>query len=140
MATDLNSVALVGRIVRDCELKESGIAIANFSIAVNKKKKSKDGSWTDYTSFFECVYFGNGAKGVSPYLLKGQQVAITGSLEQQRWEKDGMKRNKIVITVIAVSLIGSKGGGESREEPVASAKVQSNKSTPPVEDDEDIPF
>jgi single-strand DNA-binding protein len=116
MATDLNIVALVGRLTRPCEMRytNSGFAICSFSIAVNRKKKSQDGSWNDSVSFFDCTYFGKSAEGVSQYLTKGQQISIQGYLEQQSWETNGQKRNKVVVIVNSLSLLG--GGSNSNNQ------------------------
>ena len=74
---DINSVVMVGRLVRDSELKylQNGQAILRFSIAVNRARRNSDGSWTDEANFFDCVYFGKAAEGVSQYLVKGRQVS-----------------------------------------------------------------
>ena len=109
MANDLNVVGLVGRLVRPCETRftNSGVAIANFSIAVNKRQKV-NGDWQDKASFLDCTYFGKGAEAVSQYLVKGQQVSIQGSLEQQTWESNGQKRSKVVVIVNSLSLLGDR--------------------------------
>ncbi len=109
MASDLNVIAMVGRLTRPADLKytNSGYAILSFSIAVNRRKKQQDGTWQDQASFFDCTYFGKAAEGVSQYLQKGQQVSIQGSLEQQSWQKDGQNRSKVVIIVDSLGLIGS---------------------------------
>jgi single-strand DNA-binding protein len=83
------------------------MAICSFSIAVNKRKKGKNGEWEDKVSYFECSYFGKAAEGVSQYLVKGQQVSIQGSLDQQTWENNGQKRSKVVVIVNSLSLLGS---------------------------------
>ena len=115
MATDLNIVALVGRLTRPCEMRytNSGFAICSFSLAVNRRKKSQDGSWNDSVSFFDCSYFGKAAEGVSQYLTKGQQVSIQGYLEQQSWETNGQKRSKVVVIVNSLSLLGSSGNSNN---------------------------
>lgn len=113
-STDLNVWAGSGRIVRDIgDIKYSatGTAIVNFSIAVNRWKKGGSA-----TSFFDCTYFGKAAEGVSPYLKKGQQVNVSGSLEQQTWGEGDNKRSRIIINVSSVSLIG--GGNKDQIAPV----------------------
>jgi single-strand DNA-binding protein len=109
MATDLNIVALVGRLTRPCEMRytNTGFAICSFTLAVNRRKKSQDGSWNDSVSFFDCSYFGKAAEGVSQYLTKGQQVSVQGYLDQQTWETNGQKRSKVVVIVNSLSLLGS---------------------------------
>ncbi len=131
MATDLNIVALVGRLTRPCEMRytSSGFAICSFSIAVNRRKKSPDGSWNEVASFFDCTYFGKAAEGVSQYLTKGQQVSIQGYLEQQTWETNGQKRSKVVVIVNSLGLIGSSGGNyQSRQTYANSGNQNQNYS------------
>ena len=108
MATDLNVVAVTGRLTRAAELKYSsgGIAFAKFSIAVNRRTKKGD-QWVDEASFFDCTLFGKAAEGVNPYLTKGQQVAINGSLVQERWEQDGQNRSKVGIIANSLTLLAN---------------------------------
>lgn len=115
MATDLNIVALVGRLTKNVELKytSGGMAIANISLAINKRQKVNN-EWQEKASFFDCTYFGKSAEAVCQYLTKGKQVSIQGSLDQQSWEKDGQKRSKVVIIVNSLSLLGSKQGSQGQ--------------------------
>jgi single-strand DNA-binding protein len=115
MATDLNIVALIGRLTRPCEMRytNTGFAICSFSLAVNRRKKAQDGSWNDSVSFFDCSFFGKAAEGVSQYLTKGQQVSVQGYLDQQSWETNGQKRSKVVVIVNSLSLLGSSGNSNS---------------------------
>ncbi len=114
---DLNQISIIGRVTRDAELKysASGTAIANFAIAVNRSVKKGD-QWVDEASFFDLAVFAKTAENLSKYLVKGTQVAVTGSLVQDRWEKDGVKQSKVKISVDQIQLIGNKHeGGGSRE-------------------------
>lgn len=107
--TDLNQVVIVGRLTRDAELKytNSGLAILDFSIAVNRSKKDGD-QWVDEASFFECSMMGKSAESISRYMVKGHQIVVSGSLRQDRWESDGQKRSKVKIHAYAVQLVGEK--------------------------------
>ncbi len=150
MATDLNVVAVTGRLTRAAELKYSsgGIAFAKFSIAVNRRTKKGD-QWVDEASFFDCTLFGKAAEGVNPYLTKGQQVAINGSLVQERWEQDGQNRSKVGIIANSLTLLGSQQGAQNQ----STSAPRSNPSPRPVAsnpesmyggpdrfDDDQIPF
>lgn len=113
--TDINTVVLVGRLTRDAELKytKGGTAVMAFSIAVNKSKKEGD-QWRDEGHFFDCSMFGKRAESLNQYLTKGMQIAVSGSLEQQRWESKDGARSKIVVIVEELSMLGGKKG-EKRE-------------------------
>jgi single-strand DNA-binding protein len=106
---DLNQLALNGRLTRDAELKyaNSGTAICNFSLASNRSVK-KDGKYEDEANFFDCTLFGKSAENLCKYLVKGQQVSISGELRQERWEKDGEKKSRVSIIANNIFLIGGK--------------------------------
>ena len=106
---DINTVVLTGRITKDPELKytSGGTAIMSFSLAVNYSKKQGE-QWVDEVSFFDCNYFGKAAESVKQYMTKGQMVAIEGELRQERWEKDGLARSKVVINVANLRLVGGQ--------------------------------
>ena len=107
--SDINSVAIVGRLTRDAELRylNSGTAVASISIAVNRSKKDGD-QWISEANFFDVSYFGKGAEGIKPYLTKGTQIAVQGSLRQDRWEKDGQKFSRVNILADSIELLGSR--------------------------------
>lgn len=128
---DINSVTLVGRLVRDGELKysQNGQAILRFSIAINRAKRTADGKWEDESNFFDCVYFGRAAESVSPYLEKGRQVALAGELHQSRWESnDGQARSRVEIYVNNLSLVG--GQSSNSQQPRQAQQPQSQGMRP----------
>jgi len=110
--SDINVVVLVGRLTRDSELKytPSGYAICRFSIAVNRSKKQDEG-WVDEPHYFDIEFYGKSAEGLSKYLLKGRQVAVQGELRQDRWEKDGQQRSKVVVVASTIRPLGSPPQG-----------------------------
>ncbi len=118
MAVDLNKVTLVTRLTRDAELKytNSGFQITTFSGAVNSSKKDGD-QWIEEANFFDFTILGKRGESLIQYLVKGQQVAIEGSLKQDRWEQDGQKRSRVTIKVDNIQLLGgnkdSNGGSQS---------------------------
>lgn len=107
--SDINSVVIVGRLTRDAELRylNSGTAVASIFIAVNRSKKDGD-QWISEANFFDVSYFGKGAEGIKPYLTKGTQIAVQGSLRQDRWEKDGQKFSRVNILADSIELLGSR--------------------------------
>ncbi len=135
--SDLNVVALSGRSTRDVELKytQTGTAVADGSLAVNRFVSGEE-----KTSFVDLVYWGKTAEVAAEYVTKGKQIAVSGRLEQQTWEKDGQKRSKLVVVVENLQLLGSKSdGGEKPASTKTTKKDEKQKQdAPPVE--EEIPF
>lgn len=105
---DLNAVEIIGRLTRDFEVgyTSGGVAIGKMTLAVNHMKK-------DEVSFLETKVFGKLADNLKPYLLKGKQVAVSGFLKQERWEKDGQKYSRVIINADSVQLLG--GNRESSD-------------------------
>ena len=108
---DLNNITVIGRMTRDLDGRAfaytpNGKARLNISIAVN------DGYGDNqYTSYFDIVVWGKTAENIKPYLYKGKQIAVDGYLDQQRWEKDGVKYSKVVIIADSVQLLGNSQDG-----------------------------
>lgn len=113
---DLNNVNLIGRLTREAELRYSsgGMGICKFSIATNRSVKKND-KWSDEASFFDCTVFGKTAENINQYLVKGQQVCISGELVQNRWEKDGKQMSRVEINVNHLQLLGGKSDKPERQ-------------------------
>ncbi len=145
--TDLNTVSLVGRLTHNVEESNksfsylpNGTAKAVVSIAVNKSQKSKDGSYVDYVSYFDVVIFGKFAESLQKYLIKGQQIGVTGSLKQDRWEKDGKKSSKIFIEANNIQLLGKKDNQQQGLQPSTTNSPAQQEYDPSSDFPEDIPF
>src|SRR4030043_35493 len=107
MSRDLNFFTCIGRVTKDPELKylPSGMQVTNFSLAVNDSCKKND-KWEDYANFFDVTVFGKSGENCASYLKKGSQVAITGSLRQNRWQdKNQQYRSKINIIANTVQFL-----------------------------------
>ncbi|MGH2828277.1 MAG: single-stranded DNA-binding protein [Actinomycetota bacterium] len=102
MATD-NVVTLVGNITDEPELRftPGGAAVANFTVAVNRRFRNQDGSWDDkLDGFFRCSCWRDMAENVSESLTKGARVIVTGRLQQRSWDdNDGNKRSTVEVQV-----------------------------------------
>ncbi len=105
-----NRVILMGNLTRDPELKytPAGTAVANFSIAVNRRFKTED-EVREEVDFFDIVVWGKQAENCSEYLSKGRSVLVEGRLQQNRWEtSEGQKRSKVEVVANTVQFLGSR--------------------------------
>lgn len=101
----MNRVCLIGRMVRDPEMRTTttGKNVAEFSIAVNKRVKPQDGS--PDADFFRCKAWGQTAEFISNYLNKGRLVAVDGRIEQRKYTaSDG--QSKEVYEIVADNVQG----------------------------------
>lgn len=99
------TVTLIGNATRDPEVRytPSGATVANFGIAVNKRRKDGD-EWVDADpEFYDVKCWGSLAENVADSIQKGVRVLVTGELEFRTWETDdGEKRSKIEVVAEAV--------------------------------------
>lgn len=112
MASSLNAITLIGRLTADPELRytPSGAAVANFTIAVDRKF-----SKNDETDFIPVVAWQRLAEICNEYLHKGKLVCIQGSLQTRSYEdKDGNKRKAFEVKADEMVMLdkGSQGGGQ----------------------------
>lgn len=81
----INNVVLVGRTTSDIDMRYSqqGTAIANFTLAVNRRFDKEK------TDFIRCIAFKKSAELLAQHVKKGHQVGIEGSIQTGSYEKDG---------------------------------------------------
>lgn len=101
MAQSFNNVVLMGRLVKDPDVRAttSGKNVGTFTLAVDKYKEG--------ANFIECEVWEKTAEFVKNYLEKGSQVLVSGSLEQKVWEKDGKKQSKLFVSAKTIQSISS---------------------------------
>lgn len=134
MSRGVNSCTFIGNVGKDPETRfiPNGNAVTNFSIAVGKKYKDKNGNPQEHTEWVRIVAFGRLGEICGEYLQKGAQVYICGEMKTNKWEKDGQTRYSTEIIANEVQFLGVKG--ETSEVPQGGA---------PQQDDDfnsDIPF
>ena len=138
--TDLNHVIEIGRLTRDISERDiayttGGTARLNLSFAVNRSEK-RNGAWQDKVSYLDVTVWGKTAENIKPYLHKGKQIAVDGYLDQQRWEKDGVKYSKVVIIADSVQLLGGNESAPQAQQPAGEYQSAGSGDDFP----EDIPF
>lgn len=109
----INKVLITGNLTREPDLRQTagGMAIMNFGVAVNERRKiPQTDQWEDYPNFIDCTMFGKRAESVAKYISKGSKVAIEGKLRWNQWEKDGQKHSKLSVIVDEIEFMSRKSG------------------------------
>ena len=124
----MNKIILIGNSSKDVELETKGeTKFAKINLAVSRKFDR------DITDWFNCTCFGALAEKVaSVYIKKGTKVCITGRLEFNETEKDGVKTKHHSVIVEDLELVSSKNKTET--EPVERPELK------PLDSSEDLPF
>ena len=98
----INRVVLVGRMTRDPELRitNSGAAVTNFNLALNRNYNSADGQQADYIN---CVVWNKIAENVEKYCSKGSLVGVEGRLQSRSY--DNAQGQKVYVTEVLCSSV-----------------------------------
>ena len=95
----LNRIVLMGRLVRDPELRhtQTGTAVASFTLAVDRDFKDK-ATGEKPTDFIDIVAWRQTAEFVTRYFTKGRMVVVEGRLQIRDWtDKEGNKRRSAEV-------------------------------------------
>lgn len=145
----LNHITIMGRMVRDPELRRtaSGIAVASFSLAVERDYAGKDNAEKE-TDFIDCVAWRQAGEFVSKYFTKGRMAVVSGRLEIRSWtDKDGNKRRQAEVNADNIYFADSKkDAGSGGNVPTATAPATPAAPAPGDDyqqmdiDDDELPF
>ena len=144
----LNHITIMGRLTRDPELRRtgSGIAVASFTLAVDRDFAPKDGGERE-TDFIDCVAWRQTGEFVSKYFTKGRMAVVSGRLQIRKWQNDqGENRYSTEVVADNVYFGDSKRDGNTGNTPTPAPSY-----TPPVtpdasdfalldDDDAQLPF
>ncbi|MCD5325630.1 MULTISPECIES: single-stranded DNA-binding protein [Pontibacillus] len=115
----LNRVVLAGRLTKDPDLRytPNGVAVANFTIAVNRPFTSQQGSRD--ADFINCVVWRRAAENLANFMNKGSLVGVDGRLQSRSFDNQEGKR-VFVTEVVADSVQfletkGSSSGGSGSQ-------------------------
>lgn len=140
MASDINRVILIGRLVRDPEIKTTngGNSFCRFSLASNRNIYNRQTQESrDEVGFFDCVAWGKAGETIHKYLQKGRRICVEGNLRWSSWETtDGKKQSKVEINVEGFQFLDAKQAGDSQPESTGGAAHMDSGAM----SDDDIPF
>jgi len=141
----MNKVILMGRLVRDPEVRYSGtdnsMAIARYTLAVDRRIK-KDGE--NNADFIGCIAFGKSAEFTEKYLHKGTKMVVTGRIQTGSYtNKEGQKVYTTDVVVEEQEFAESKNSAGSSNSGGGSNYSQSSGDgfmQIPDGIDEELPF
>ena len=113
----LNNISLVGRVVRDVELRytPSNVAVATFTLAVNRTFKNENGDRE--ADFINCVMWRQQAENLANWAKKGALIGITGRIQTRSY--DNQQGQRVYVTEVVAEtfqLLESKGQGNQGQQ------------------------
>ena len=112
----MNKVIIIGRVVRDAEIRysqgASSTCIARYTLAVDRKFKQEGQPTAD---FINCIAFGKLGEFAEKYLHKGVKIAVTGRIQTGSYtNKDGQKVYTTDVVVEEQEFCESKSSNQSQ--------------------------
>lgn len=132
----MNRFEFLGRLTKEPEVRYTSATntqVTIFTLAVNRKYKQEGQPEAD---FFNLTAFGKTAEFISKYFTKGQQVLVTGRIQNRTWEDDkGQKRYATDFIVEEKYFADSKKEGQAS---VDTASIEDDFIT--IDETEELPF
>ena len=149
----MNKVILMGRLTRDPEVRyssgaEGQMAIARYTIAVDRRGRRNGNGDEQTADFIGCVAFGRQGEFADKYLKKGTKVAITGRIQTGSYtNKDGQKVYTTDVVVEEQEFAESKNAAGDNAGFVPAPRQEARNEAPedgfmniPDGIDEELPF
>lgn len=138
----MNKLSLVGRIVRDVDIRTSqnGKTIARFTVAAQRKYKNNEGNYD--SDFIPCVAFDKSAEFIEKYFKKGDMIGITGRMQSGSYEGQNGKVYTLDCYVDEAEFVGSKGSSNGSQQNNAQPAQQNSNDFMSIPDNipEELPF
>ena len=124
----INNVVLVGRLVKDPDLRYSGngVAVANFTIACNRPFSNQQGERE--TDFVSCVTWRKQAENLANYMSKGSQIGVEGRIQTRNYENNEGQR--VFVTEVVADNIQFLESKNEQRQPQTNVSTNSNVNTP----------
>ena len=124
----MNRVVLVGRLVKDPELKRTtaDIPVVQFTLAVNRQFAGQNGE--RQADFISCVVWRQQAENLAKYMRKGSQIGVDGRLQVRTYEDaGGVKRYVTEVVCDQIQFLETKGAREGGFGDVNTYDIPSNE-------------
>lgn len=129
----MNRIILIGRLVRDVELRytRSGLAVGSFTLAVDRPFTTQNGERE--TDFIDIVVWRKQAENCANFLGKGRLVAVEGRLQIRSYDdQNGIRRKAAEVVADQVHFLDRARDGSSPDEGMSAG--------PPEPEFDDVPF
>ncbi len=139
----VNKVILVGNLGKDPEVRylDSGVAVANFTLATTENYKNKQGERVSQTEWHNIVLWRGLAEVAENWLKKGSSIYVEGKIRNRKWEdKEGVTRYTTEILGDNMTMLGGNRSTEGAAENKENVKKDSESPNSKVDESDDLPF
>ena len=141
----VNKVILVGNLGKDPEVRylDSGVAVANFTLATTENYKNKQGERVSQTEWHNIVLWRGLAEVAEKWLKKGSSIYVEGKIRNRKWEdKDGNTRYNTEVLADNMTMLGTRNSSTALDSKVDNSNNSSEKSLNgnELDNSDDLPF
>lgn len=138
----MNKVILIGGLTMDPNVRystgDNPMAIARYTLAVNRKGPKKDGEQT--ADFISCIAFGRAGEFAEKYFKKGTKIGVTGRIQTGSYtNKDGQKVYTTDV-VVEEQEFAERKGSSSNAAPATPSTDENGFMTMPEGIEDELPF
>ena len=101
----------MGRLTMEPKIRDK---VTKFNLAVDRRYKA-EGEERPKTDFFQVSAFGKTKEFVDAYLKKGMKVQVTGTVQNDNYEKDGVTVYHDSYIANEIEFCEKKGSGVAEE-------------------------
>lgn len=140
----MNRVILMGRLTRDPDVKysqgEKAIAVARYTLAVDRRGKKDPNSNEQQADFISCVAFDRYGEFAEKYFRQGMRVLISGRIQTGSYtNKEGKKVYTTDVVVESQEFADSKNASGQNTTPESTSN-DGFMNVPDGVDDDTLPF
>ncbi len=133
----LNKILIIGNLGSDPEMRytPNGDAVTSFTVATNRRYKTRDGEQREETEWFRVSAWRRLAEITNQYLSRGSRVYVEGRLSSRTYQtQSGETRVSLDINAQEIQFLSSPGQ--------TSGDPGGHGSPPPIgpDDEDDLPW
>lgn len=143
---NMNRVILMGRLTRDPDVRytqgEKSMAIARYTLAVDRRGKKESDQDQQTADFINCVAFDRAAEFAEKYFHQGMRVLVSGRLQTGSYvNKEGKKVYTTEVILTDQEFADSKGSNAPETRQAQGVDMGDGfMSIPDGIEDEGLPF
>jgi single-strand DNA-binding protein len=133
---------VIGHLGKDAEVREvNGKKVIAFSVAHSEKYRDSQGNQQSRTTWVRCSYW-NDNTNIVPYLRTGTQIFVEGtpSVDAYISSTQNQPAASLDLRVLRVELLGGNTSSENNGKESTYNKTVERTTTPPVAQEDDLPF
>lgn len=138
----MNLTILEGYVGKDADCNPVGATdVSRFTLATTESYQDRNGQWINKTTWHNIACWGGLAKVAFKYIKKGAHITVIGKINNESYEKDGIKRYRSEVVVSEFKRLDKIENSAPAPGPATNAPAPASAPDAFVQPvDDDLPF